>query len=244
MLGGTDRTNYPLVVSVDDLGDGFAVSAEVVAPAVPEQVCGLLVTALDGLVTALEQASATPLHQVAVLEPAERAQLLVGWNRTVAVVPSGSVPELFGEQAARVPDAVAVISGDVHVSYGELNGRAGGLARLLAMRGAGPERVVAVLLDRSPDLIMALLAVVKAGAAYLPVDPGYPSGRIGYMLTDAQPVCVLTGVMLAQGLPGSLAVPVLAVDEPGLAARLAGPDAQDLDDGARASACRETIRRM
>ena len=82
MLHGTDRTNYPLVASVDDQGDGFAVIADAVAPAVPEQVCALLVTALDGLVTVLEQAPATPLRQVLVLGTAERAQLLAGWNDT------------------------------------------------------------------------------------------------------------------------------------------------------------------
>ena len=88
------------MVSVDDRGDGFAVTAEVVAPAVPEQMCALLVTALDGLVTALEQAPATPLHQVAVLEPAERAQLLAGWNDTAGPVPAASVPELIAARAA------------------------------------------------------------------------------------------------------------------------------------------------
>ena len=88
VLHGAGRANYPLVVSVDDLGDGFAVTADAVAPAVPEQVCALLVTALDGLVAALEQAPATPLHQIAVLSPRERAQLLAGWNETAAPVPS------------------------------------------------------------------------------------------------------------------------------------------------------------
>ena len=87
MLQDAGRVNYPLVVSVDDLGEGFTVAAAVMAPAVPAQVCALLVTALDGLVTALEQAPATPLYQVGVLEPAERAQLLAGWNDTAAPVP-------------------------------------------------------------------------------------------------------------------------------------------------------------
>ena len=177
-------------------------------------------------------------RQVQVLDPAERAQLITGWNQTAAAVPSATLPELFEQQAARVPDAVAVISGDVHVSYAQLNGRAGRLARLLAARGAGPETVVAVLVDRSPQLIIAVLAVVKAGAAYLPIDPGYPPGRIGYMLTDARPACVLTQVMLAQALPGSLTVPVLAVDEPGLMAELAAADAGELGDGDRAGQLR------
>ena len=95
-------------------------------------------------------------------------------------VPAGGVPELFGAQAAACPDAVAVVCGDAVVSYGELDARAGRLAGLLAGLGAGPERVVAVVLDRSAELVIALLAVLKAGAAYLPVDPGYPAERVGF----------------------------------------------------------------
>ncbi len=197
VLHATDRTNYPLTMSVDDRGDGFAVSAEAVAPAVPEQVCALLVTALDGLVTALEQAPATPLHQVAVLEPAQRAQLLAAWNDTAAPVPAASVPELIAAQAERTPDAVAVISGDVHVSYGELDVRANRLACYLRGAGVGPERVVAVVMERSVELVTALLGVLKSGAAYLPVDPGYPAERVGWMLADAGAVCVLTADDLA-----------------------------------------------
>ena len=81
---------------------------------------------------------------------------------------------------------------DVELSYGELNGRANRLARLLIGRGVGPESLVAVVMERSADLVVALLAVVKAGGAYLPVDPGYPADRISYLLTDAAPVLALT----------------------------------------------------
>ena len=224
VLDATDRTNYPLVVSVDDRGDGFAVSAEAVAPAVPDQVCALLVTALDGLITALEQAPATPLHQVAVLEPAQRAQLLAGWNDAAAPVSEATVPELVAARAAACPDAVAVVCGGVHISYGELDGRAARLARVLAGRGAGPESVVAVVMDRGAELVMVLLAVLKAGAAYLPVDPGYPAGRVAFMVADAAPVLVVATAAGAAVLPGPVlaAGAVLAVDEPVLAAGVAG----------------------
>ena len=105
---------------------------------------------------------------------------------------AGTLPELFQARVAADPQAVAVVSGDTEVSYGELNARANRLARLLIGRGVGPESIVALALPRSVDLVVAVLAVVKAGGAYLPVDPGYPAQRIGYMLTDAAPVCVLT----------------------------------------------------
>ncbi len=225
VLHATDRTNYPLVVSVDDWGDGFAVTSYAVAPAVPGQVCALLVTALDGLITALEQAPATPLHQVAVLEPAQRTQLLAGWNETAAPVPAASVPELIAAQAARTPDAVAVISGDEHVSYGELDARANRLAYYLRDMGAGPERVVAVVMERSAELVVTLLGVLKSGAAYLPVDPGYPAERVGWMLADAGPVAVVADAACAAGLRAVAAVPVLVAGVAGPGRELAGAGA-------------------
>ena len=197
VLHATDRTNYPLTVAVDDRGDRFSVTAEAVAPAVPEQVCALLVTALDGLVTALEQAPATPLHQVAVLDPAQRARLLAGWNDTTAPVPAATVPELIAAQAASCPDAVAVVCGDVHVSYGELDVRAARLARLLAGAGAGPESVVGLCLQRGPEMVTAIAGVWRAGAAYLPLDPAYPPARLAFLLADSGAGVLVTGPGLA-----------------------------------------------
>ena len=93
--------------------------------------------------------------------------------------------ELFEVQAARTPGALAVECGDGALSYAELDERANRLARYLVSLGAGPERLVAVAMDRSAGLVVALLAVLKSGAAYLPVDPQYPAERIGYVLGDA-----------------------------------------------------------
>ena len=211
VLQDAGRANYPLVVSVDDLGEGFAVSAGVMAPAVPEQVCALLVTALDGLVTVLEQAPATPLYQVAALGAAERGQVLAGWNDTAAPVPGACVPELIAAQAARTPDAVALISEGVHVSYGELDARSGRLARQLRLAGAGPETVVGLCLERGAGMVTAVVGAWRAGAAYLPLDPGYPAARIGYMLADACPVAVVADADSAPGLPAL--VPVLVAYE-------------------------------
>ena len=123
------------------------------------------------------------VSQVDVLDAAEREQLLSGWNDTAAEVPEITLPEMIAGQAARVPDAVAVLRRTEHVSYAELEARAG-LTGYLAGLGAGPETVVAVVMERSAGLVAALLGVLKAGAAYLPVDPGYPAVRIAYMLAD------------------------------------------------------------
>ena len=134
-------------------------------------------------------------------------------NDTGRELPALTVASLFAAAAAaRVPGAVAVACGGRRVSYGELDGESGRLARELAGRGVGPEQVVAVVLGRGVLLVTALLGVVKAGAAYLPVDPGYPRERIAFMLADARPVLVLTDSGLAGLVPAG--VPRLVLDDP------------------------------
>ena len=143
----------------------------------------------------IEQLIADPGRQVGladVLTDRERGLLLDEWNPGVREVPAATLPALFEAQVRRTPTAVAVAYGDVSLSYAELNARANQLARLLVEHGAGPERFVAVLLPRSADMIVAVLAVLKAGAAYLPIDPALPRQRIEMMLEDVSPVSVIT----------------------------------------------------
>uniref|UniRef100_UPI0027E3C974 amino acid adenylation domain-containing protein n=1 Tax=Streptomyces inusitatus TaxID=68221 RepID=UPI0027E3C974 len=156
----------------------------------------------------LEAVAADPglsTAELPILDDAERRRVLVEWNDTAAPVPPVTLARLFEEQAARTPDAVAVVSEGAELSYAELNTRANRLAHPLIGRGAGPERVVAVALPRSADLVVALLAVLKTGAAYLPVDADQPFERVRLMLDDARPVCGLTLSTTAADLPrGSL----------------------------------------
>jgi amino acid adenylation domain-containing protein len=189
VAASADRSNYPLTVSFDDLGTAFGLSIDAARPADPRQLGALLSTCLDNLVTALDTAPDTPLPKVQVLSPPERAQLLTAWNTTnttnAPAAPPQTVPELFEQQTARTPDAVAVVCGHTRVSYAQLNTRANRLARALKQQCAGREPVVAVLADRSPELVVALLAVLKAGAVYLPVHPGTPPERVAWMFADA-----------------------------------------------------------
>ncbi|MFE7593340.1 amino acid adenylation domain-containing protein, partial [Kitasatospora sp. NPDC057512] len=106
--------------------------------------------------------------------------------------PTGTLPELFRARAAEQPDAVAVVDGPTTLTYGELDARANRLAHALIARGIGPEDLVALALPRSAELVVAVLAVLKSGAAYLPIDPDYPVARIAYLLTDARPALLLT----------------------------------------------------
>jgi len=114
------------------------------------------------------------------------------WDGGPCTVPRASFPELFTAQVRRAPDAVAVVCEDVALTYRELDARANRLAHALVARGAGPERAVALAVPRSADLVVAALAVLKSGAAYLPLDLDHPSERIAWMLDDARPVCAVT----------------------------------------------------
>jgi len=185
------------------------------------------------LIRVLEAVAADPamaLGEIDILTDTERRRMLVEWNDTEQVMPSVALPELFQTQVARTPDAVAVVFEGTELSFAELNARANRLARLLIEFGAGPERFVALALSRSTDLIVALLAVLKTGAAYLPIDLSYPADRIGFMFADADPVLVLTTMKLADHLPVSDA-PRVVLDDPDTVTRLTTyPDGNVEDD--------------
>ena len=233
MLSRRERSSYPVTVSVDDSGADIGFTVLAAAPIDAAQVCDLLETATKGLVRLLEQAPRTPLWQVPVLGHTAHEQLLAGWNDTDRGRPPATMPDLFQAQAARTPDATAVAGPDAGLSYAELNAAANRLARLLVARGAGPGSVVAVAMERSAGLIVALLAVAKAGAAYLPVDAAYPAGRVAGMLADADPVLLLADQALAGRLPGDVRPPVVVLDDAATVAAVAGLDARDLDDAGR-----------
>ncbi|QWF84112.1 non-ribosomal peptide synthetase [Amycolatopsis sp. CA-230715] len=159
--------------------------------------------------------------------PAELRLMVAAWNDTDRDGPAESLIDLFERHAAQCPDEPAV-SGPVRLSYGELNGRANRLARHLVSLGVGPEQLVAVLLPHSADTVTALLAVQKTGAAYLPIDPGYPPGRVAFMLDDADPAFVLSESVVAQRFDG-IARPIL-LDAPGTSGALADRAETDLSD--------------
>jgi amino acid adenylation domain-containing protein len=182
----------------------------------------------------LRQAARDPgcrVSRLTLLTVAERRRLLHEWNDTARLVPALTLPELFEQQAARTPHAPAVTGAGTELTYGELNGRANQLARHLICLGAGPERLVAIVMPRSPDVVVAMLAVLKAGAAYVPVDPGYPPGRVAFMLADAQAAIVLTTSGLA-GSPPATPAPLL-LDDPVLRDVISCYPAGDLTDSQR-----------
>ncbi|GAA3375590.1 non-ribosomal peptide synthetase [Streptomyces sannanensis] len=164
----------------------------------------------------LEAAADDPDRTVAsldLLSCAEYDRIVVEWNDTGRPLQDTTLTELLEQAAAQHPDAEAVGHGDVRLGYRDLHARANRLARALIARGAGPERMVAVSLPQRPDLVVALLAVLKAGAGYLPLDPNHPAERIAGMFEETSPVCVVTTGELAARLPAD-GTDVLLLDDP------------------------------
>ncbi|HYW06121.1 MAG TPA: amino acid adenylation domain-containing protein, partial [Longimicrobium sp.] len=187
-----ERSNYPLSLSVDDLGDRLWVSAQAQASVSPQRVCAYMEAALERLVDALESAPETPLARIDVLPEAERRLVVETWNATVPASPRASlVHEQFEGWAAGAPEAVAVVHAGGALTYGELNARANRLAHHLRARGVGPDTRVALCAERGAEMVVGLLAILKAGGAYVPLDPAYPEDRLRYMLADSAPALVL-----------------------------------------------------
>ncbi|MGF6988499.1 amino acid adenylation domain-containing protein [Paraburkholderia atlantica] len=191
-LGGEERTNYPLTLSVEDFGEALGLTAQVAEGVSADRVCGYMQHTLEQLAEALERAPNTPVRELDILPAAERAYLLEELNRTAAAYPSDKcIHELFEAQVAKAPEAVAVVCAEERVSYGELNARANQLAHHLTGLGVRPDQPVAICVARNPAMVVVLLAILKAGGAYLPLDPAYPSARLHQVLADAAPPLLL-----------------------------------------------------
>lgn len=153
-----------------------------------------------------------PISTLTLLSDEQRSQLLYHWNDTRRSVPAQTFAEQFEELARSAPENLALLGEDERLTYRELNQRANRLAHLLMKRGAGAEKIIAIALPRSVDLIVALLATLKAGAAYLPLDPDYPAERLNYMLEHAQPVLVITDSAFVKNV--GLRRPGVQIDDP------------------------------
>ncbi|MEV0275791.1 amino acid adenylation domain-containing protein [Streptomyces sp. NPDC050610] len=181
---------------------------------------------LDLLARVADSDPHTPLAAFPLATAEERELILGEFNDTAVAVPPTTLIGPIESRAARTPGATALVLGDESLTYSELNARANRLARRLAALGVGPGSLAAVAVPRSVDLVVALLAVLKVGGAYLPLDPDYPADRLAYTLDDAAPVCVLTDAATRPALPPT-ELPVLVLDDPALRAELAEYAATD-----------------
>ncbi|WP_017348401.1 non-ribosomal peptide synthetase [Pantoea sp. A4] len=183
--GFEERTDYPLTVSVDDFGDTLRLNVLAVPELSAARIMGYLLQTLASLAEALDNTPALPMHALNILPAAERHTLLDEWNDTQREYPAtASVHQLFEQQAARTPDAVAVIEGEAQLRYRELDLRANRLASALIAWGIQPGDIVALLLPRGRALLVATLGILKAGATYVPLDPLAPQARLNGMIDD------------------------------------------------------------
>ncbi|MER7466101.1 amino acid adenylation domain-containing protein [Streptomyces sp. NPDC097981] len=175
----------------------------------------------------------TAVDALALLDGAERARVLEEWAGPVARVPEQTLPELFEARVAVTPDVPAVYCGAACLTYAELDAQANRLARILTGLRAGPGDFVAIALPRTELMTVAVLAVLKSGAAYVPVDPGYPADRIALMLEDSAPALVLTCEQVRDQISDGAAPALLVLDDPETAAAVAARPAHALTDTER-----------
>ncbi|WP_129780154.1 non-ribosomal peptide synthetase [Peristeroidobacter soli] len=194
LLETQERTNYPVTFCVDDLGEGFELSAQVSGSVGAQRVCELMQVALRSIAEALTIQSQRRICELGAI-PVQEDRLLRKWSAGGARLDCPeSLQRRVERQARERPDAIALLLNDEQIGYAELNHRANRLAHRLIASGVGAEARVGIAMERSIDLIVAMLAILKAGAAYVPLDPRYPADRLSYMMRDSG-----IGLLLTQG---------------------------------------------
>ncbi|XP_031633911.1 uncharacterized protein LOC116347466 [Contarinia nasturtii] len=192
-LGAEGRTNYPITLSVDDDNEALYLTSQVFSPISASRICSYMQQALFTLADALTNAPEKPVQTLTVIPQEEREMLLYSWNETtVNYPPVCCLHQLFEAQVERDGRSIAVECEGETMNYAELNAQANQLAHYLIANGVKPDDRIALCVKRSTKMIIAILGILKAGAAYVPLDPAYSSQRINYMLHDANPLCVLT----------------------------------------------------
>ncbi|KAG0201790.1 hypothetical protein BGX28_005476, partial [Mortierella sp. GBA30] len=192
VLESEERTNYPFCLSVEEYGTSLGLTAHIILPLDPVRICSYMEEALDNLAAALELNPNMPAEKLEVLSMDERQMLLRNWNATQEEYPDHlCLHHLFEQQVERTPDSVAVVHEDQFLTYAEMNTRANCLAHQLIQFGVCPDNLVAICVQRSPALVIGILAIMKAGGAYVPLDPSHASDRLRDILRDTAPVCVM-----------------------------------------------------
>jgi amino acid adenylation domain-containing protein len=191
LLRNDERSNYPLSFSVEDSGMGFKLMGQTPVSVNAQRICEYMETTLESLADALESRPNRAVRDLEVLPAAEREKAIYAWGRT-EVQRGRCAHELFEDLVDRAPHAIAVASKGALLSYSELNTKANQLAHYLRELQIGPDMRVGIYLERDVESVVALLAVLKAGAAYVPLDPTYPIGRLQWMLQDSQATVLLT----------------------------------------------------
>ncbi|KAF9271780.1 hypothetical protein BGZ68_003073, partial [Mortierella alpina] len=211
LLDGQERSSYPFVMSVEDFGDSLGVTAQIVEPHDSLGICGYMHQALLSIAQALEQSPETPVHDLSILSPEERDLMVRVWNNTEFDFPADRrIHQLFEDHAALTPQAIALVQDDQSLTYHALNEQANDLAHRLMESGVKHGDYVAVLLHRSFELVAAQLAILKAGAAYVPIDPKAPVDRQAYIVKDSASSLLITEAHM--NVPSALDVQLLRLN--------------------------------
>ncbi|HKP35522.1 MAG TPA: amino acid adenylation domain-containing protein [Pyrinomonadaceae bacterium] len=206
-------TNFDLTLDIVERDGEFHVKFEGNAGLFEADTIERMMGHFETLVSGAIEDPSQKLSRMPLLTADERQQLLVEWTNTKADYPAHtSIQQLFEEQVAATPDAVAIVSAEEELTYRELNARANCLAHSLRKHGVERETRVGICLERSPDLIVSVLGILKAGGAYVPLDPTYPAARLHLMIEDAEAPVILTTKAARSALPPS-AVGVICIDE-------------------------------
>jgi amino acid adenylation domain-containing protein len=214
--GAVAQAKFDLTLSLTETADGVAGVLQYAADLFEPESIRRMAAQFSVLLAGIAEDASRPVSALPVISAEERHEVLSEWNDTDRPFPSATLHGLFEDQVGRTPGALALVQGRRRLSYAELDIMAEQVAALLRRHGAGPEVRVALLLERTPELIAALLGVLKAGAAYLPLDPTHPAERLAYMVGDAGARIILTHAPLraaAEELAGAAGSQVVGVEE-------------------------------
>ncbi|MDJ0840480.1 MAG: amino acid adenylation domain-containing protein [Acidobacteriota bacterium] len=201
----TAAPKFDLSVTLTEQDNGLVGAAEYNADLFDEGTIAAMMRAYQVLLTAVSAQPQTALSQIPLLDEAALKQQLETWNGNTRPVYCGRIEDLIAEVIARYPDNAALVTDTERITYAELDARAEVSADRLAAAGAGPEKLVGIFADRSTELVTAMVATLRAGAAFLPLDPSLPSGRLKLMLDDAQPAVIALDPALRSQLPSASA---------------------------------------
>ena len=201
LLVAQERTNYPITMSVDDLGNGFELVGQVSRIIAAQRLCDYLSAAIAGIVKNLQAGPQQPISEISLLRTDEQLLFSEWGENTQQCSEAAPIHQLIEQQAAEIPDAPALVFAGQSLSYAELNTRANRLAHYLIGLGVKPETRVGIAVERSIEMVVGLLGILKAGGAYVPLDPDYPSDRLAYMVEDSGIELLLTQQHLRDTLP-------------------------------------------
>ncbi|MFZ6658964.1 amino acid adenylation domain-containing protein [Undibacterium sp. TJN19] len=208
-----DTEQFDLSLSLQEAGDQIVGAFSYASDLFDRATVARWTEHFRQVLTAMVQDDAQTLGAIDMLRPEERQQIVVGFNAAKTDFPQDEViQQWFEAQVEKTPDAIAIVFEEKYLTYAELNCRANQVARYLREQGVRPDQLVGISLEASLEVVVAMLGVLKSGAAYLPLDPSYPADRLAYMLQDASPVMVLTQAKLVSTLPASNAK-VLTLDQ-------------------------------